>query len=146
MGGDVVACLQEVPAWGKINGFTYSGHTIISSQGCDCAFIIPRLWMSKCKEFTWGDYWCGIVIHNTIFISAHVLDHLEEHGRASVVFQDTVRFVHRIRNANQHMQFNVVVGVDANVQFPAYLGTLTGPRVFCRKKAYPRSLIRVTSS
>ena len=34
--GDFVALLQEVPAWGRLNGYTYSAHTILAAKNSDC--------------------------------------------------------------------------------------------------------------
>ena len=97
--GDYVALLQEVPAWGTLHGYTYSKHTILASTNSDCAIVIPRLWMPVLREVSFGAYWCGLVVFNRIYISAHVLDHLEEDGRASQLFHETCSFVQRIRNA-----------------------------------------------
>ena len=76
--GDFVGLLQEVLAWGKISGYTYSAHTVVSSEGSDCGFIIPRRWMPAVKSTSFGAYWCGAVVGSNILISAHVLDHLEK--------------------------------------------------------------------
>ena len=108
--GDFMGLLQEVPSWGKLNGFTYSHHTVVSFEGCDCGFIIPRLWMPAIRDLSSGAYWCGAVLGNYIFLSAHILDHLEEDGRASVVINDTINYVHRIRTSFPDVAFEVVLG------------------------------------
>eukprot|EP00959_Pyramimonas_sp_CCMP1952_P262296 5484914-Pyramimonas_sp.AAC.1 len=123
LAGDFVALLQEVPTWGNINGFTYSGHTVLAAESCDCAIVIPRVWMSGLRDFASGAYWCGAVIGNTIYLSVHVLDHLEEDARAARAFEDSSRFVQRIREASQSVQFDIVLGVDANIQFPMNFGS-----------------------
>ena len=115
--GSFIGLLQEIPAWGKLKGFTYSDHTVVSFENCDCGFLIPRPRMSAVRSLSSGAYWCGLVIDTYIFISAHVLDHLEEDGRAETVFKETHNYVHDIRHNHADIQFEIVMGVDTNVGY-----------------------------
>ena len=103
--GDFFGLLQEVPAWCKLNNCTYSRHTVVSLDGFDCGLLIPRRWMPAIRSTSLDAYWCGAVVGKTIFISAHVLDHLEEDGRADVVFQETCNYTNDIRGNFSNMEF-----------------------------------------
>ena len=144
--GDFVACLQEVPAWGRLDGFTYSSHTLLALPNCDCAFIVPRSWMPASREFSGGAYWCGVVIYDTIYISAHILDDLEEDGRATAVFRESIENVHRIRHARPTTNFEIVIGVDANVQFPENFNDVSGDAVYRDRRHHSMPLVRVTTA
>ena len=68
-----------------------------TSEGSDCCFIIPRLWMSACRNISLGTYWSGLVLGSCIFVSAHILDHLVEDGRAVRVFEETINYAQNVR-------------------------------------------------
>lgn len=138
--------MQEVPAWGKLNGFTYSSHTIVSFESCDCCLIIPRHWMSAVRNLSSGAYWCGAVLGNYIFLSAHVLDHLEEGGRAATVFEETVNCVHNIRSSSPDVHFEVFLGVDANVGLPPMFEDISGDAVLPLRSSHTISKVRSVAS
>ena len=91
---NVVALLQEVPAWCKSNGYIYSSYLVLARADSDCGVLLPRLWADSIIDEQFGDYWCGVVVNNTIFISAHILDHGVEGGRADVVFEEALRYAY----------------------------------------------------
>ena len=70
-----------------------------------------------------------IAIGSNIFISAHIIDHTTEGGRAEVVFQETTTFIYSIRSQYPNESFAVVTGVDANVTLPAGYDDVTGSSV-----------------
>ena len=90
--------LQPVPAWGPSGGYTYHSHVVLSQEGSDCGFLIPRLWMSAVVHQTFQPYWAACVVGNLILISGHVLDHAVEDGRGQAVIEDTIRYVNNIRS------------------------------------------------
>ena len=141
--GSFVGSLQEIPAWGKLRGFTYSNHTVVSFENCDCGFLIPRPWMSAVRSLSSGAYWCGLVIDTCIFISAHILDHLEEDGRAEVVFKETLNYVHYIKGKHPDVEFEIVIRVDANVGLPANHDGLTGEAELPQGAGHTPAKIRV---
>ena len=73
-----------------------------------------------------GPYWAGCVIGNVILINAHVLDHLDEDGRAQEVFSSTIGYVHKVKSTYSDMRFEIVVGVDTNVTLPGRYTDITG--------------------
>ena len=75
--------------------------------------------MRAVENFLSGRYWCGAVIGAYIFISAHVRDHLEEGGRAEIVFKDMLNYVHATQTSFPDVCLEITIGVDANIGFPA---------------------------
>jgi hypothetical protein len=144
--GNFVGLLQEVPTWGKLNGFTYAGHTIVSFENCACGLVIPRLWMLAVRSHSFGAYWCGVVISNYIFISAHMLDHHEEDGRASNVLKETFNYVQGVRKSYPDVDFDVIIGVDADVGFPAKFEGISGTAVLPLKQSHTLAKIRVVAA
>ena len=68
-------------------------------EGSDCGFLIPSIWVRAVRGHSSGRYWCGVAINSIMFISAHILDHLVEDGRAATVNRETLRYVDIIRSS-----------------------------------------------
>eukprot|EP00959_Pyramimonas_sp_CCMP1952_P207660 4343631-Pyramimonas_sp.AAC.1 len=81
--------------------------------------------MHAVRHTSVGRYWSGVVLVRCISLSAHILDHLEEGGRAEEVFFDAVNYAHAINMKYPYTVFEVVLGVDANVSLPAGLEGLS---------------------
>ena len=90
--GETLCLLQEIPAWGPLCGFAYHSHTLLSNDGSDSGFLIPRRWMSAVRSQAFGAYWAGCVIGSVIFLSAHILDHNVEGGRAEDAFSGSIQY------------------------------------------------------
>ena len=57
--------------------------------GSDCGFLLPRQLSAKVAAARHGDYWSGVMFHNIICISAHLLDHTSDSGRATKVYSES---------------------------------------------------------
>ena len=121
--------LQEIPAWAALAGYVYHNHVLLSHLGSDCGFLIPRHWMSAVKSEAYGAYWSACVLGNTIFVSAHVLEHIQENGRAQTVIQETVDYIHNVRQSYRSQSFELVLGCDATVTLPPEYDGITGRSV-----------------
>ena len=139
--GDVVGLLQEIPAWGSRAGYTYHNHTLLSADGSDCGFLIPRHWMPALRCQLFRPYWAACVLGRTIFVSAHMLDHTEEYGRCSAVIHESIDFISRMKQ-QYGIIFNIVLGVDANVTFPANLDDISGNQVLQAAKTHTPAMTR----
>ena len=128
-----MVCIQESASWGKLNGFQYSGLTVLCGDApdrlSDCCFLVPSLWLPATRKTYFGRDWSGIVLGNSIFISAHIIDHTKEGGRAERVFQETLNYTYKIRSQFSEEDFAVVLGVDANVTLPADYDNVSGSSV-----------------
>ena len=138
--------LQEVPTWAKLNDFTYSGHTVVSFENSDCGFIIPRPWMSAVRSLSSVAYWCGAVLGNHILLSAHVLDHLVEDGRAAMFFRETLHFVHEVLSSFTDVKFEITLGVDANTGLPPNFDDISGSLVLPLRHSHSPGRVRVVTA
>ena len=79
---------------------------------------------------TGGDYWYGVLVHNTAFLSCHILGHCEDSddtmGRATILFHQTTVFVQRCMEVCQSDKLELVIGVDADATLPGNYGDHTG--------------------
>ena len=111
----------------------------------DCGILLPRQWAGSIVDEKFGSYWCAVVVRNLIFISAHILDHGIENGRAEAVFYETVQYVQEIRDKYSNMTFEIILGVDANVTLMKGMMGVSGNDVLSRTKGHYRSAALVAN-
>ena len=102
--------------------------------------------MSAVRNISSGAYWCGITIGGIVFISVHILDHLEEDGRADIAFKETLNYVQTVKATYVDIHFEVIMGVDANVGFPANMEQISGDAVLPLRASYTPAKVRVVAS
>ena len=90
--------------------------------------------------------WCGAVMGSFIFLSAHILDHLEEEGRAGVVFKQSFNYGHGIRDRYPDKHFEVIRVVDANVGFPECFEDISGAATLPLRPSRTLAKIRSVAS
>eukprot|EP00959_Pyramimonas_sp_CCMP1952_P456039 9472506-Pyramimonas_sp.AAC.3 len=143
--GGLVVLVQEVHRWGDLREFVDCGRIVPSAGQRDCALIVPGSRTRALRGRSSGDYWFGAAAGNVIYISARILDHPDDDGRAQLAFEETSLLVQRVRLAYSSAEFEIVLGVDADVQFPALLNAMTGGAVLDRCQSCSRSKISAVS-
>ena len=86
------------------------------------------------------------MIGNSIHISAHILDHLEEDGRGYTVIAESIAYVNNIRCKFSSIDFDVVVGVDANATLPPNYDEITGDLVLTPASSHTPQMARMILS
>lgn len=139
--------LQEVGKWigGRcVDGFVvHSGGPTESSAGGDCGFLVPRILSNNVFRERHGGYWSGIMVSNIVCISAHVLDHASEHGRAAVVSEASLEFVSECKRYHYPNNITIIVGVDANTTLPPRFLGVTGDYLLPPLKTHLLQMSRV---
>ena len=114
VGVDTIVALQEV-CWHTLAGKGYHGFVVFAWENSEVAFLIPRRWVSGIAAEKSGSCWASIALHDTIFVSAHILEHCIADGRGEQAVTDIVAFVDSVRRQTPGKVFNIVIGIDANV-------------------------------
>lgn len=133
-GISTIFLLQECTTWGIAAGelITYRQrhHTIqmqlFSEPGCDCAIALPVTWTLTTRYSHFGNYFCMVAVGEFIFLSAHLLDLGMDGGRAEAVFFESMHHIEIVKSKFPHIQFHLIVGVDANVTLPPDHSVVTG--------------------
>ena len=81
------------------------------------------------RDFSLGVHWRGAPIGSCIFISAHVLDRLEEDGRATTVLKELHKYVHAMKVKYADVKFEIILGVGANAGLPSAYSSVSGSAV-----------------
>ena len=102
--------------------------------------------MPAVRDFSAGEYWCGAVLGNYIFLSAHILDHLEEGGRADKVITETSIYVHDMKAKYCDLEFEVIMGVDANIGLPPFFDRISGGAVLPLRRSHTPAKVRIVAS
>ena len=67
-----------------------------------------------------------VAVAEFIFLSAHLLDLGMDGGRAEAVFFESMHHIEIVKSKFPHIQFHLIVGVDANVTLPPDHSVVTG--------------------
>ena len=135
--------LQETPAWGPLAGNCDSGLTVVAEAGSDCGVLRPRRWLPSVRCILFGQYWCIILFDSIILVSAHILVHCAEGGRAQVLFEVTLSHITSIRSMHSHLEFTTIVGVDAHVTLQKSFDDIIGTKVLFAPPSHCSTMARL---
>ena len=108
-------CLLQEAHWHSASGRLFGSFECFARAGCDCSILVPRLLTSLVRSVDQGRDWFGIVLHSTIFLSMHILEHAVIGGRADCAFHEVSEFIYCSQDRyNGGRVMNIIIGMDAN--------------------------------
>ena len=101
--------------------------------------MIPRHLGPLVRGEDHGRDWAGIIIHKTILISMHILEHTVPAGRADNTFHDVSAFIHHSQDRyNGGEAMKIIIGMVANnplKNIPDFTYDMVGPGLLEPRKS-----------